>query len=80
MKIKEEFDYRSLCRRLEIQIDKLMAENERQQKAFEDEVERTAIEAHKRISDAEMNYADALEVSLASYIFFPILFFLVDFW
>nr|XP_043626459.1 kinesin-like protein KIN-UB [Erigeron canadensis] len=61
LKIKEEFDYRSLCRRLEIQIDKLIAENERQQKAFEDEVERTAIEAHKRVSDAEMNYADALE-------------------
>ncbi|PWA40370.1 Armadillo [Artemisia annua] len=61
LKIKEEFDYRSLCRRLEIQIDKLIAENERQQKAFEDEVERTTIEAHNRISEAEMNYADALE-------------------
>ncbi|XP_024988314.1 kinesin-like protein KIN-UA [Cynara cardunculus var. scolymus] len=61
LKIKEEFDYRSLCRRLEIQIDKLIAENERQQKAFEDEVERKTIEAHKRISEAEMNYADVLE-------------------
>ena len=67
LKIKEEFDYRSLCRRLEIQIDKLIAENERQQKAFEDEVERTTIEAHNRISEAEMNYADALEVSLELY-------------
>ncbi|XP_071709610.1 kinesin-like protein KIN-UA [Rutidosis leptorrhynchoides] len=61
LKIKEEFDYRSLCRRLEIQIDKLNIDNERQKKAFEDELERTAIEAHKRISDAEMSYADALE-------------------
>ncbi|KAI3719390.1 hypothetical protein L6452_20287 [Arctium lappa] len=61
LKIKEEFDYRSLCRRLEIQIDKLIAENERQQKAFEDEIERTTMEAHKRISEAEMNYSDALE-------------------
>ncbi|XP_076938635.1 kinesin-like protein KIN-UB, partial [Bidens hawaiensis] len=43
LKIKEEFDYKSLCKRLETQIDKLIAENERQQKAFEDEIERTAI-------------------------------------
>ena len=39
LKIKEEFDYKSLSRKLEVQLDKLIAENERQQKAFEDEVE-----------------------------------------
>ncbi|KAL7609885.1 hypothetical protein Lser_V15G14269 [Lactuca serriola] len=61
LKIKEEFDYKSLCRKLETQIDKLIAENERQQKAFEDEIERTAIEAQQRISEAEMNYTEALE-------------------
>ncbi|KAM0009667.1 putative plus-end-directed kinesin ATPase [Helianthus debilis subsp. tardiflorus] len=61
LKIKEEFDYKSMCKRLETQIDKLIAENERQQKAFEDEIERTAIEAQQRISEAEINYTEALE-------------------
>lgn len=63
LKIKEEFDYKSLSRRLEIQVDKLIAENERQQKAFEYEVERIALEAQKRISEAERNCTEALEVS-----------------
>ncbi|GKE59739.1 kinesin-like protein KIN-UB, partial [Tanacetum coccineum] len=67
LKIKEEFDYRSLCRRLEIQIDNLIAENKRQQKSFEDKVERTTIEAHNCISEAELNYADALELGHFQY-------------
>jgi kinesin family protein 5 len=61
LKIKEEFDYKSLSRRLEIQVDKLLAENERQQKGFEYELERIALEAQKRISEAERNCAEALE-------------------
>ncbi|XP_044491256.1 kinesin-like protein KIN-UB isoform X2 [Mangifera indica] len=61
LKIKEEFDYKSLSRKLEIQLDKLIAENERQQKAFDDEVERINLEAHSRISEVERNFADALE-------------------
>ncbi|XP_011069997.1 kinesin-like protein KIN-UB isoform X1 [Sesamum indicum] len=61
VKIKEEFDYKSLSRRLEIQLDKLIAEHERQQKAFQDEIERMALEAQKRISEVELSYADALE-------------------
>ncbi|VVA25016.1 PREDICTED: armadillo [Prunus dulcis] len=61
LKIKEEFDYKSLSRKLEIQVDKLIAENERQHKAFEDEVERINLEAQKRISEVERNFADALE-------------------
>lgn len=64
LKIKEEFDYKSLSRKLEIQVDKLIAENERQHKAFEDEVERINLEAQKRISEVERNFADALEVCL----------------
>lgn len=63
LKLKEEFDYKSLSRRLDIQLDKLIAEQERQQKAFEDEIERITLEAESRISEAERNYADALEVS-----------------
>ncbi|KAL6986104.1 hypothetical protein U1Q18_019471 [Sarracenia purpurea var. burkii] len=61
LKIKEEFDYKSLSRRLDIQLDKLTAEHERQQKAFRDEIERITMEAQKRISEAEKNYGDALE-------------------
>ncbi|KAF5466944.1 hypothetical protein F2P56_016822 [Juglans regia] len=61
LKIKEEFDYKSLSRRLEVQLDKLIAENERQQKAFEDEAERINIEAQNRISEVERSFADALE-------------------
>ena len=62
LKIKEEFDYKSLSRKLEVQVDKLIAENERQQKAFEDEIEKIHLEAQNRISEAERNFADALEV------------------
>ncbi|KAI3453539.1 hypothetical protein Pfo_010202 [Paulownia fortunei] len=61
VKIKEEFDYKSLSRRLEVQLDKLIAEHERQQKAFQDEIERIALEAQKRVAEVEQNYADALE-------------------
>ncbi|KAK7394889.1 hypothetical protein VNO78_15430 [Psophocarpus tetragonolobus] len=61
LKIKEEFDYKSLSRKLEVQLDKLIAENERQQKAFEDEVEKVNLEAQCRIAEVERNFADALE-------------------
>lgn len=61
LKIKEEFDYKSLSRRLDIQLDKLIADHERQQKAFEDEIERINVEAQNRISEAEKNYAGELE-------------------
>ena len=63
LKIKEEFDYKSLSRKLEIQLDKLIAENERQQKKFDGEVGRMNLEAQNRISEVERNFADALEVS-----------------
>ncbi|KAL1368992.1 hypothetical protein AAHE18_02G163300 [Arachis hypogaea] len=61
LKIKEEFDYKSLSRKLEVQLDKLIAENERQRKAFEDEVERINLEAQCRIAEVEKNFAEALE-------------------
>lgn len=65
LRIKDEFDYKSLAKRLEIQLDKLIAENERQQKAFDDEVERINLEAQNRVSEVERNFTDALEVSSA---------------
>ncbi|KAK7294947.1 hypothetical protein RJT34_17847 [Clitoria ternatea] len=61
LKIKEEFDYKSLSRKLEVQLDRLIAENERQQKAFEDEVEKVNLEAQCRIAEVERNFLDALE-------------------
>ena len=77
VKIKEEFDYKSLARRLDIQLDKIIAENERRQKAFEDEIERLSLEAQNRISEAENNYSNALEVcSHIAYISFMYLVYL----
>ncbi|CAN8294001.1 unnamed protein product [Cochlearia groenlandica] len=61
VKLKEEFDYKSLSKRLEVQLDNLIEENERQQKAFVDEVERITVEAHNQIAEAEKRYANALE-------------------
>ncbi|KAF5478398.1 hypothetical protein F2P56_004960 [Juglans regia] len=67
LKLKEEFDYKSLSRRLDIQLDKLIAEHERQQKAFENEIERITTEAQNRISEVERNYEDALEGERVKY-------------
>ncbi|KAL2348113.1 hypothetical protein Fmac_002113 [Flemingia macrophylla] len=67
VKLKEEFDYKSLSRRLDIELDKLIVEHERQQKAFEDEIERLAIEAQHRISEAERNYVDSLQKERSKY-------------
>ncbi|KAK6783212.1 hypothetical protein RDI58_021009 [Solanum bulbocastanum] len=61
LKIKEEFDYKSLSRRLEMQLDKQIAEHERQQKGFKDDIERIGQEAQVRIAEAEKGYAEALE-------------------
>ncbi|KAG6606153.1 Kinesin-like protein KIN-UA, partial [Cucurbita argyrosperma subsp. sororia] len=67
LKIKEEFDYKSLSRRLDIQLDKLIAEHERQQKAFEKEIERITKEAQDRISEAEKIHSNALEKERLKY-------------
>ncbi|KAL5552222.1 hypothetical protein UlMin_002398 [Ulmus minor] len=67
LKLKEEFDYKSLSRRLDIQLDKLIVEHERKQKAFEDEIKRIALEAQNQISEAENNYAEALEKERLKY-------------
>ncbi|XP_022969864.1 kinesin-like protein KIN-UA [Cucurbita maxima] len=64
VKIKEEFDYKSLSRRLDIQLDKLIAEHERQKKSFEMEIERITKEAEDRISEAERSHSNALEGSV----------------
>lgn len=68
LKLKEEFDYKGLSRRLDVQLDKLIAEHERQQKSFEDEIKRITTEAKNSISEVERSYADALEVITYVYI------------
>ncbi|XWS49020.1 hypothetical protein CRYUN_Cryun13aG0127800 [Craigia yunnanensis] len=67
LKLKEEFDYKSLARRLDIQLDKLIMEHERKQKAFEDEIERITTDAQNKISEAERNYAEAMEKERLKY-------------
>ncbi|XP_073298824.1 kinesin-like protein KIN-UA isoform X3 [Primulina huaijiensis] len=67
LKIKEEFDYKSLSRKLDMQLDKLIAEHERQQKVFQHEIERIASEAQNRVAEVEQNYADALELEKLKY-------------
>lgn len=62
LRIKEEFDYKSLSKRLEVQLDKLIAEGERQQKAFDDEVNRINLESQNRISEMERKFSAELEV------------------
>uniref|UniRef100_A0A7N0TCX8 Kinesin-like protein n=1 Tax=Kalanchoe fedtschenkoi TaxID=63787 RepID=A0A7N0TCX8_KALFE len=63
LKIKEEFDYRGLSRKLEMQLDAVIAENERRQKSCNDELERISIEAQNRITEAERNYSHAFEMN-----------------
>lgn len=71
LKLKEEFDYKSLARKLDIQLDKLIMEHERKQKAFEEEIERITTDTQNQISETERNYADAMEVSFFSFLFSP---------
>ncbi|KAK7264431.1 hypothetical protein RJT34_32040 [Clitoria ternatea] len=66
-KFKEEFDYKSLCRRQDIELQKLVVEHERQQKAFEDVIERLTTETQHRVSEAQKNYSDSLEKERLKY-------------
>ncbi|KAK3131541.1 hypothetical protein QOZ80_6AG0507810 [Eleusine coracana subsp. coracana] len=61
VKLKEEFDYKSLCRKLGIELEKLIAENERQREFFNDEIERIRAEAQCRIAESERECKIALE-------------------
>ncbi|CAK9215678.1 unnamed protein product [Sphagnum troendelagicum] len=67
VKLKEEFDYKSLCRRLETELDRLVAENERQIKAREDNEDdsaRSLEEAQQCVFEAESKLASALEAEM----------------
>lgn len=69
VKLKEEFDYESLCRTLENQVDHLNAEIDRQQKLREkdnNEMEKKLKEFQKSSAEAEKSFVARTEV-----IFFP---------
>uniref|UniRef100_A0A0D3DT57 Protein ARMADILLO REPEAT KINESIN1 n=1 Tax=Brassica oleracea var. oleracea TaxID=109376 RepID=A0A0D3DT57_BRAOL len=55
VKLKEEFDYESLCRKLETQVDHLTAEVERQTKLRNSEKQ----ELEKRLRECENTFAEA---------------------
>lgn len=55
VKLKEEFDYESLCRKLETQVDHLSAEVDRQQKFRQNE----KIEMKKMLEEFENSSAEA---------------------
>lgn len=55
VKLKEDFDYESLCRKLENQVDHLTAEVERQQKLRDDD--RNVLE--KQLRECQNSFAEA---------------------
>ncbi|PIA37221.1 hypothetical protein AQUCO_03000067v1 [Aquilegia coerulea] len=61
VKLKEEYDYESLCRKLENQVDHLTAELERQQKLREDDQK----DMQKKLKDCRNSFA-VVEKSMAS--------------
>lgn len=83
VKLKEEFDYESLCRKLEIQVDHLSAEVDRQQKLREndknelkkllEEFENSSAEAGRRFTATSEVFVSVIlfasEYSLRRYLF-----------
>ncbi|KAH7420452.1 hypothetical protein KP509_13G008400 [Ceratopteris richardii] len=68
VKLREEFDYKSLCRKLEADLDRLIAENERQNKLVldtEEQLQKRAEEAELTIQQAERKAKVLLEESHA---------------
>lgn len=75
VKLKEEFDYESLCRTLENQVDHLNAEIDRQQKLREkdnNEIEKKLKEFQKSSAEAEKSLVVRTEV-----IFFFLVFYML---
>lgn len=65
VKLKEEFDYKSLCRRMEAELDRLVAENERQIKIRlenDEELDRVVEESRQLVMEAETRLQTAMDV------------------
>lgn len=58
VKVKEEFDYESLCRKLENQVDNLTADIERQQKLRDND----KYELEKQLRECQENFAEANKI------------------
>lgn len=74
IKLKEEFDYESLCRKLENQVDNLTAEVDRQQKFREiekHELEKQLRDCQSSLAEAENSLISRSEVAISplEYIF-----------
>lgn len=54
VKLKEEFDYESLCRKLETQVEHLNTEIDRQQKSQENDKK----EMEKKLEEFQFSYAE----------------------
>lgn len=68
VKLKEEFDYESLCRKLEIQVDHLSADIDRQQKLRENEkneLKKLLEEFGNSSAEAEKKFAVRSEVVIS---------------
>lgn len=68
VKLKEEFDYESLCRKLETQVDHLSAEVDRQQKLRENEknqMKKLLEEFENSSAKAEKSFAVSSEVFIS---------------
>ncbi|XP_024379319.1 kinesin-like protein KIN-UB [Physcomitrium patens] len=64
VKLKEEFDYKSLCRRMEAELDRLVAENERQIKIRlenDEELDRVVEESRQLVMEAETRLQTAMD-------------------
>lgn len=78
VKLKEEFDYESLCRKLEKQVDQLTEEIERQQKLRKndtDELEKRLIECQNTFAEAEKNLVTRSEVIVSPAVIYIYIFF-----
>lgn len=70
VKLKEEFDFESLCRKLEIQVDHLTVEIERKQKLREDD----KYELEKQLKECQDSFAEAKRnlIGRSEVVVFPI--------
>ncbi|KAK7346669.1 hypothetical protein VNO80_21192 [Phaseolus coccineus] len=67
VKLKQKIDYKSLCRRLDIELDKLTMEYQRQQKEFHEDIEGFTTEGQHQISETQKGYSDSLEKERMKY-------------
>lgn len=81
VKLKEEFDYESLCRKLESQLDQLTAEVDKQQKLRDNcknEMEKRLRESQNSFAEVEKSLVSRSEVLCFSFFFLSLSLFILD--